>query len=288
MKSPKKKPWVFEVKLTRDIPRRIGRGQDGDPIYAPLSKEGWTTCLRYFESVQNFLSGTTSKLPSLGSIAKLLPHGTLISIDEERSKEDLFGPKALIVIKDDDRPREKRRPRIFDPVYVTALVMLAAAGGSYRFNDSKSKRDAYGQPTRTGDRRLFVSFGRRAKQNIRVLRIIADPRPGQQIHRIIRQLDSQFHYDHRQSTLVVRLDDSVGGGRHSAGFSRKGRAAAIKAAGEHYERAIQLRGRECVQHLGKSRAEYEKQLTRVFNLADDLHTKLVKRRRSSGGRHEGN
>ncbi|MCK1717791.1 hypothetical protein [Bradyrhizobium sp. 141] len=273
------KPFVFEIEYTTDIPRRIGRGQDGDPIYAPLSAADWKACLRYFEAVESFLAGRTTRMPALGAVAKIA-HGTILSIKIDRAKEDLFGPKAFVVIKDDDRPRERRRPRIFDPIYVPALLMLAAAGGSFRFNDSKSKRDARGQLLREDDRRFYVSFGRRAGQNVRVLRIISDPRPGQQVHRSIRQFDANYHYDHRKSTMALRLDDSARSTQHSAGFSRKGRAAAIKAAGEHYERAIKLRGRDCVQHLGKSRGEYERQLTRMFALADECHMALVKLRRS--------
>ncbi|WP_156489883.1 hypothetical protein [Bradyrhizobium sp. DOA1] len=277
--SSTKKPFVFEIRYTTDIPRRIGRGQDGDPIYAPLPATSWRVCLRYFEAVASFLAGRTDRMPRLGAIAKIA-HGTILSIKSDRTKEDLFGPKALVVIKDDDRPTEKRRPRIFDPVYVPALLMLAAAGGSFRFNDSKPKRDAQGQLLKADDRRFYVSFGRRAGQNVRVLRIISDPARGQQVHRSIRQFDANYHYDHRKSTMALRLDDSARSTGHSAGLSRKGRAAAIKAAGEHYERAIKLRGRDCVQHLGKSRGEYERQLTRVFALADEFHMALVKRRRS--------
>ncbi|WP_404559452.1 hypothetical protein [Bradyrhizobium ottawaense] len=277
--SSKKKPFVFEVTYTTDIPRRIGRGQDGDPIYAPLPRASWRACLRYFGAVESFLAGRTDRMPRLGAIAKIT-HGTILSIRSDRAKEDIFGPKALIVIKDDDRPTERRRPRIFDPVYVPALLMLAAAGGSFRFNDSKSKQDAQGELLKADDRRFYVSFGRRAGQNVRVLRIISDPGRGQQVHRSNRQLDSNYHYDHRKSTMTLRLDDSARSTGHSAGLSRKGRAAAIKAAGEHYERAIKLRGRECVQHLGKSRGEFERQLIRVFALADEFHMALVKRRRS--------
>ncbi|MCP2214413.1 hypothetical protein [Bradyrhizobium diazoefficiens] len=277
--SQPKKPYVFEVAYTTDIPRRIGRGQDGDPIYAPLPEKSWMACLRYFEAVESFLSGTATRVPSLGAIAKIV-HGTILSISSDRAKVDLFGPKAFVVIKDDDRPTEKRRPRIFDPVYVPALLMLAAAGGSFRFNDSKSKRDAQGELLKDDDRRFYVSFGRRAGQNVRALRIISDPRRGEQVHRINRQLDSNYHYDHRKSTMALRHDDSARSNRHFAGFSRKGRAAAIKAAGEHYERAIKLRQRDSVQHLGKSRGDYERQLARVFALADELHMALVKRRRS--------
>jgi len=273
------KAFVFEIGHTTDIPRRIGRGKDGDPIYAPLSATDWRTCLRYFEAVECFLAGKIVRMPALGAIAKIA-HGTILSIRIDRTKEDLFGPKALVVIKDDDRPTEKRRPRIFDPIYVPALLMLAAAGGSFRFNDSKPKRDAQGQLLREDDRRFYISFGRRAGQNVRVLRIISDPRAGHQVHRSIRQFDANYHYDYRKSTMSLRLDDSARSSQHSAGFSRKGRAAAIKAAGDHYERAIKLRGRDCVQHLGKSRGEYEKLLTRMFTLADECHMALVRLRRS--------
>ncbi|MET4239257.1 hypothetical protein [Bradyrhizobium sp. RT10b] len=283
--SRKKKPFVFEIKYTTDIPRRIGRGQDGDPIYAPLPATSWMACLRYFEAVEGFLSGRTARMPALGAVAKIA-HGTILRVRSDRAKEDLFGPKTLVVIKDDDRPTEKRSPRIFDPVYVPALIMLSAAGGSFRFNDSTSKRDARGQPLKNDDRRFYVSFGRRAGQNVRALRIISDPGPGQQVHRSIRELDANYHYDHRKSTMMLRRDDSARLARHSAGFSRKGRAAAIKAAGTHYERAIELRGRDCVQHLGKNRVEYERQLARAFALADEYHMALIKRRRSKGAADE--
>lgn len=278
MNSQLKKPWVFEGGITTDLPRRIGRGQDGDPIYAPISKRGWLACKKYYKEVERFLVGERKEPPL--ELTEAIPHGSILEITVESSNHDVFGPKAFVTIKDDDRPSEKRSPRIFDLVYVPALLMLTAPGGSLRYNDSKSKIDSNGQPTPKNDRRLFLSFGRGAEQNIRVLRIIADALRGEQVHRKLTNLDSNFHYDHRKSALEAKLDDTTRRTRQSAGASRKGRAAAIRAAGAHFEKAKKLRGVEAVQHIAESRTGLEQELKRVFSLADACHKELVKKRRA--------
>lgn len=274
-----KKPWKFEVRYTTDFPRRVGRGQSGDPIYAPISEKGWAACMKYYEEVECFLAGKREDLPSLDLVAEALPHSSIVTFTVEDSNYDVFGPKVLVTIKDEDRRPEKRRPRLFDPVYFPPLLMLTAPGGSLRFNDSKATKDSNGQPIPRDDRRLFLSFGRGADQNIRVLRIIADAAPGEQVHRRLSKLDRNFHYDHRKSALEAKRDDTVRKGRQSAGASRKGRQAAIRVAGQHYEKARKQRGPEAVQHIAKSRAEFEQTLKRVLSLADACHKELVKKRR---------
>lgn len=278
MKSPKKK-YDFKVSYTTDIPRRIGRGQDGDPIHSPISEKSWSACLKYFEEVERFLAQEKNEPPSLKQVVATLPQGSIVRVEVGKSK-DVFGPKALVSIKDGDRPTEQRSPRIFDPVFVPLLLMMTAPGGSLRFNDTKGKNGADGNPIAPDDRRLFVSFGRGAEQNIRVLRIIYDPKAGEQVHRVHRKLDPLFHYDHRKSALVAKSDDSVRGSGQSAGFSRKGRSAAINVAGEHYDKAVALRGANSVDHIAKTRGEFKRILKWALRLADDLHKALVDRRRT--------
>ncbi|MGY4366914.1 hypothetical protein ACVW1A_002979 [Bradyrhizobium sp. LB1.3] len=278
----KKIPWTFEVTMGRVQPR-IGRGQDGDPIYLPLSASACSACREYYDQVDRYLNRTSADLPPLDRLSAELPHGAIQRIELASGQDDLFGPKALVTIVDEDRPRETRSPRIFDPEYVPAIVMMTAPGGSVRFNDSKSNKDKNGDVTRSNDRRFLLTFGRRAEQNIRLMRIIFDAPKGQQVHRIHRELDAGYHYDHRKSVLYLKSDDSVVQSGTPAGYSTKGRAAAIEAAGQHFDRALKNKGLGAVSHIATTRVAFERELRRMFRSADDLHRELVKRRRAEKG-----
>lgn len=275
----KKTSWHFKIETGRRLPR-IGRGGDGDPIYSPLPEAGCRACRDYYDRAQRYLDRMLPELPALSDLSAQLPHGAIQKI--EAGLGDLFGPKALVTISDADRPRETRSPRIFDPEYVPAIVMMTAPGGSIRFNDSKPRNDKNGKATPPDDRRFLLTFGRRAEQNVRIMRVIFDAPKGQQVHRIHRELAPDYHYDHRRSVLGLKSDNSIVRYGLPAGYSAKGRAAAIAAAGEHFERAAK-KDSEAVLHIARTRLDFERELRRMFRLADSLHKELVKRRRAEEG-----
>lgn len=279
--------WHFPCTTVDSVPPRIGRGQDGDPIYPILSAEVVAACRAFYAAAVAFLDGQRDEPPSFPSLLTSGPLGSIRKIEGPIAADDLYGPKALVFVLDEDRPseREKRRARWIDPEYVPAIIMLTAAGSSLRFNDSTPKKTKDGIQTPADARRFFLSFGRGQDQNIRLARIISNPGIGLQVHRRDSRLNRDFHYDLRRNSLEFKSDHSVPANRASAGFSAKGRSEAIKAAGKHYSLAQKADGKAEVLHLGASRAAYERELKEVFELADQLHKELTRRRREIGN-HE--
>jgi hypothetical protein len=276
--------WHFSVSLVDRVPPRIGRGQDGDPIYPIISEEIVAACRSFYTEVKAFLAGQRDEPPSISCLSGTGPHGSIRKIEGPVAADDVYGPKALVSVYDEDRPseREERRPRWIDPEYVPAILMLTAPGGSLRFNDSTSRKTKDGVQTPAEARRFFLSFGRGQDQNIRVTRIISNPRTGLQVHRRDSRLNRLFHYDLRRNSLEFKSDESMPLNRYSAGFSVKGRSEAIKTAGAHYSLAQKREGKEKIHHLGATRAAFERELKEVFELADQLHTELTRRRRETG------
>jgi hypothetical protein len=276
--------WNFQpVIVLNGPPTRVGRGFDGDPIHGVLGGDAVVECRNYYERGLLFLNGEVREPPCLEPvILSALPHGPIFDISAPEASEvlDEFGPKALVWIMDDDRPKEryKRNPRWFDPEYVPVLLLLVAPGGSLRFNDSTPQKDKNGVPTRPDKRRFFVSFGRAQEQNIRLLRVIADAPTGHQLRRHKIKSDRKYHYDHRKSRLyLVRDETSVKSGK-PAGYSAKGREAAIYAAVEHFKTASKRRGEAALRHIADSPVSFEELLRHCFEVADRLHTEQTRRR----------
>jgi hypothetical protein len=273
--------WHFPITWVDQVPVIVGRGFGGDPAYPIMSEEGVQACIKFYEDAKLYLSGRTNAAPRLDAvIAAAVPHAAILAVSLANDT-DLFGPKALVSIEDADRPHErlKRKPRWFDPEFIPALLLLTAPGGSLRFNDSRGKTDSKGLPTKPEDRRLLISFGRRQNQNIRILRVIANASAGSQIHRLTVAVDRSYHYDYRKNSLSEKQDESVIKYGKPAGYSGKGRAAAIGAAGEHFDRAAKRQGKAALSHLAKSRAGFEKLLRSSFDIADRLHAEASRLRR---------
>lgn len=276
--------WMFLPTIASRPFRRVGRGIAGDPIYPVLGERGACACLKYYEDALRFLRGEADEPPSLEAVrSAAIPHGPIfeLSLQDSEATPDVFGPKVYVWIEDADRMEElfDRSPRWLDPEYVPVLLLLVAAGGSLRFNDSTSRKDKNGVATPPEKRRFFLAFGRGAEQNIRLLRIIADAPEGSQVHRRTQKSDPNFHYDHRKNCLEFKSDDSVIQSGRPAGYSGKGREAAIEAAGEHFERAAERHGPPALRHIADSPASFRELLGRCFEIADRLHAEQTRRRK---------
>lgn len=278
--------WNFEPVISPDgPPLRVGRGYKGDPVYLALGERGVEECRKYYEKGLRFLSGELSEPPSLACVVSAaIPHGSILKIAAPRDSAELdgFGPKALVSIKDEDRPAEKRRPRWFDPEFVPILILLISPGGSLRFNDSRPQKDKNGIPTPESKRRFFLSFGRAQEQNIRLLRVIADAPKGHQLRRRTTKSDREFHYDHRKNCLYLVRDDTAVKSGQPAGYSAKGREAAIDAAVEHFKAASKRRGEAALRHIADSPVTFERLLRHCFDVADRLHAEQTRRRELNG------
>jgi len=165
---------------------------------------------------------------------------------------------------------------------VPALLLLIAPGGSLRFNDSKSRKEKNGVQTPPDKRRFFVTFGRGQEQNIRLLRIITNAPKGRQVHRITVKFDPDYHYDYRKNCLDFVRDESVIKSGRPAGYSDKGREAAIESAGAHFERATERHGKAALRHLADSQTSFKKLLRHCFDAADRLHAEQTRRRKLAG------
>lgn len=233
-------------------------------MYSPLGVKGFRACLRFLDEAERYLSGRRKTLPTLTKVLRdAVPHGAI--------REAAIAPDGSVnvVFEDADR-NEERKPRKFDPLYFVALLLLTVPGGSFRFNDSSKGKSEGKVPE---DRRLFLSFGRGANQNIRLLRIIYDASPGFQIHRIHSAENRRFHYDHRKSVLKEVGDQEVRNAKRRARHSDRGRNHAIETACKHLELRL-AQNAAALSNLKLNSESFRSLLQRAFRLADKLHIAL--------------
>lgn len=93
--------------------------------------------------------------------------GPTPSVAEMTSGLDANGPFIAATINH----KGQRTPRLFDPWYMAALLLLEASGGKLRFHSNKTESD----PTK----HYYVVFSASMKEHglIRVLRIVANTSP---------------------------------------------------------------------------------------------------------------
>jgi hypothetical protein len=240
-----------------------------EPLYDPLYSRALKACQDYLDQGEQCLAGKRRKVPDIGRVLRIaVPHGAILKA-EHVLDESLFGYVNL-TIQDADR-NEPRSPRMFDPPYVVALILLTLPGGSLRFNDSTSKSSRKGKPE---NRRFYVSFGRGTNENISVLRIIYGASAGRQIHRNNLD-DSSFHKDHRRHVLREIGDADVRNECKRARLSERARDHAINTACQHFKKA-ELKHPVAFSRFKLSQDEFRELLLRAFRVADSLSLRQMK------------
>lgn len=255
----------FEIKTYSKIPNRmlVGQGRVCEPLYSPLTVPGYQACIRYLDESERYLLGHLTTPPGISNVLEnAIPHGAILAA---RLRTDGY---VDVVFEDADRG-EERSPRILDPHYLVVLILLTLPGGSIRFNDS-SKGKSKGK--RPEDRRLFLSFGRGADQNIALLRIIYGASVGHQIHRIHSSTNALFHYDYRRAFLKEVGDSDVRNTKRKARHSERGRNAAIEAACKHLTAAKKY-GRT-IPEAKLTGESFKLLLERAMSVADKLDAAL--------------
>jgi len=266
-------PFKFIVRKTTRIPTYVlvGQGKASDPIYPALKKIAFDACLRYLEEGERFLLGDRKTPPDISSvIAKAIPHGAMLKAKHQKVGRDRGYIK--LTFQDADR-NEKRSPRLFDPPFLVALILLSLPGGSYRFNDSESKDVTEDAPEL---RRFFLSFGRGEDQNLALLRIIFDATPYRQVHR--HRSSRHGHYDYRRAWLQELGDVDVLKAKLKARPSERGREHAISIACKHLEK-VQRNNLDTLPDNSLTPDSFRRLLHRAFNLADRMTHSLADEKR---------
>lgn len=261
----------FPIRTGNKIPPRVGPGGDRDPIYDPLSRGAFLACVRYYEEADRFLNGMRRKPPSIHSVLNLcVPHGSIFKA--EIGQPDEYGEKLLVWVEDLEFAAEAKDvgPRWFPPEFFAGSILLTSPGGSIRHNYTTSKKVLDGNLVARDKRRSHLTFGRGADQNIRLLRIFCDAKPGFQIHRRdSARISQDVHREYRPKALRPRYDEDARASFGRAGYSTKGQKSAFRAAALHWEAARELGRKLPDENLTGD--GLRQRLIWAFDIADRLH-----------------
>lgn len=257
-------PDYFTFFHVDHVPAEALVGTIPDPIYPPAPSKLFEACVEFYRKADLFLSGISPFPPEIVEIISAFsPFGCFL--DLEIGITDQYGPSILVRFEDLDRLEERfaRSFRVFDPEYIPVLILLTAAGGSYRFNDSEKQTDDAGNKIPRDSRRLYLAFGRGTDANFSLLSVIADTEIGKIVKREENSSNILSHYDHRKSRFRIE-------GEGKGKSQERRRAGACKHAVLHWKRS-QSSGKEMPASISAN--GFGELLQWAFDVADRLYSR---------------